>query len=324
MNRMTKSARRRVHPERPPVFVGAQFYWAMGGCAQALQSPSGTGLLQDSYRADGSTSTFKRTQRRLERPWINGLRAVSLKKCVNIESYGTGSVDRHSIRLADLLCFFSSLLKEMGCCSLRLQGADHLPILSLAEWQINRSVASPLSQIEQLEPIAGWSPTEQIFTDWTPRFENPSVALQTTFGLDGRTVGLYVAYYRNQDYSRKMVSSSNVMVTSSNPLWARVVSGSRQIVLGERSVAVRSAELRSTDTLRMVVWQWYWINGHLTSSDFVAKAYTALSRLTGQGDDSAVIFVYAPKEQGEGVLEDFVKAAEPAITSALSRTREKR
>lgn len=197
-------------------------------------------------------------------------------------------------------------------------------IWPLAEWQINRSVASPLTQVEQLEPITGWAPAKQIFADWTPRFENPSVALQTTFGSDGRTVGLYVAYYRNQDYNRKMVSSSNVMVTSSNPLWARVTSGFRQTVLGERSVAVRSAELRSTDTLRMVVWQWYWINGHLTSSDFVAKAYTALSRLTGQGDDSAVIFVYAPKEQGEVVLEDFVKAAEPAMTSALNRTREKR
>lgn len=197
-------------------------------------------------------------------------------------------------------------------------------IWPLAEWQINRRVVSPLTQIEQLEPIAGWSPTEQIFADWTPRFENPSSTLQATFGLDGRKVGLYVAYYRNQDYSRKMVSSSNVMVTSSNPLWARVASGSRQIVLGTKSVTVRSAELRSTDSLRMMVWQWYWINGHLTSSDFVAKAYTALSRLTAQGDDSAVIFVYAPKEQGEVVLEEFVKAAEPAITSVLNRTQEKR
>jgi len=199
-------------------------------------------------------------------------------------------------------------------------------IWPLAEWQIGRSVSTPLTQVELLEPIAGWSPTEQIFADWTPRFENPSAALQAAFGSGGRTVGLYVAYYRTQDYSRKMVSSSNVMVASSNPLWARVASGSRQLVLGEQSVTVRSAELRSTstDTLRMVVWQWYWINGHLTSSDFVAKAYTALSRLTGQGDDSAVIFVYAPKEQGEAVLEDFVKVAEPVITSALNRTWEKR
>ncbi len=197
-------------------------------------------------------------------------------------------------------------------------------IWPLTEWQIGRSGASPLTQVERLEPIPEWSPVEPLFTDWKPHFENPIAALQTAFGSDDRNVGLYVGYYRNQDYSRKMVSSSNVMVTSSNPQWARVASGSRQIILGEQSLAIRSAELRSTDTMRMVVWQWYWINGHLTSSDFVAKAYTAVSRLTGQGDDSAVIFVYAPKEQGEAVLDAFVKAAEPAITSALKRTREKR
>ena len=197
-------------------------------------------------------------------------------------------------------------------------------IWPLAEWQIDRSVASTLTQVEPLEPIPGWTPAEQIFSDWTPHFENPSTVLQATFGSDDRRVGLYVAYYRNQDYRRKMVSSGNVMVTASNPLWANVASGSHQIVYGERSLAVRSAELRSTDTLRMVVWQWYWVNGHLTSSDFVAKAYTALSHLAGQGDDSAVIFVYAPKEQGAVVLEDFVKAAEPAISNALNRTREKR
>ena len=197
-------------------------------------------------------------------------------------------------------------------------------IWPLAEWRIDRNVASPLTQVERLETIAGWSPAEQRFTDWAPHFENPSAAVQATFGSDGRTVGLHVAYYRNQDYSRKMVSSSNVMVTSSDPRWVRVASSSRQIVLGEQPLAVRSAELRAIDTQRLVVWQWYWINGHRTSSDFVAKAYTAWSRLTGQGDDSAVIFVYAPKEQGDAVLEAFVKTAEPAIASALNRSRETR
>ena len=68
----------------------------------------------------------------------------------------------------------------------------------------------------------------------------------------------------------------------------------------------------------------YWINGHQTSSDLIAKAYTALSRLVGDGDDSAVIFVYARKEQDDAEMEAFVKAAEPAIMNALDRTREKR
>jgi EpsI family protein len=110
-------------------------------------------------------------------------------------------------------------------------------------------------------------------------------------------------------------------------LWAKVAGGSRQIVFDQQSISIRTAELRSTDSVRMMVWQWYWVNGHLTSSDVKAKIYTALSRLTGQGDDSAVIIVYAPKEQaggGEAALEAFVNAAAPEIERALSRTRDKR
>ena len=196
-------------------------------------------------------------------------------------------------------------------------------IWPLAEWQIDHNVSPQVKQVETLQPIPGWLGIDR-FTDWEPRFENPSASLQSAYGAGDKTVGLYIGYYRNQDYSRKMVSSTNLMVTSSNHAWARVVSGVHQLELGGQSLAPRSAELRSSETLRMVVWQWYWVNGHLTSSDHVAKAYTALSRLTGQGDDSAVIFVYVPKEQGDAVLEAFVKAAEPAIANALSRTRDGR
>jgi EpsI family protein len=151
--------------------------------------------------------------------------------------------------------------------------------------------------------------------------------LRSGFSQDGQQVGLYLAYYRNQDYDHKLVSSSNVLVASSDPQWRRVDSGVRQIAFGEQPVQVRTAELRSGETSRMVVWQLYWINGYLTSSDYVAKAYTAFSRLLGRGDDSAVIIVYAPKElsgDADTVLQRFVVPAAAVIESALSRTREMR
>lgn len=194
-------------------------------------------------------------------------------------------------------------------------------IWPLAEWKIDRNLPPQVTQIAPLEEISGWHVSEP-FTDWAPRFENPSASLQNAFGADGRMVGLYIGYYRNQDYSRKLVSSANVMVASNDPQWLRVASASQDIDLGKQALVVRTAELRSTDTQHIKVWQWYWINRHQTSSNLVAKAYTALSRLVGDGDDSAVIFVYAPKEQGDAEMEAFVKAAEPAIMNALDRTRE--
>lgn len=200
-------------------------------------------------------------------------------------------------------------------------------IWPLGQWQIERSVPPQATRLEPLGPIAGWSASPETFADWSPRFENASDTLQTTFASEGRMVGLYLGYYRNQDASHKMVGSNNVLVTSTDSKWAKVGNGARQIALDRQSISIRTAELRYADASRMAVWQWYWVNGHLTASDFKAKAYTALSRLAGQGDDSAVIVVYAPKEQAvdsEAALEAFVHAAAPEIESVLSRTREKR
>ncbi len=89
---------------------------------------------------------------------------------------------------------------------------------------------------------------------------------------------------------------------------------------------VRTAELRGspvageTGAERLTVWQLYWVNGTLTSSDILAKAYTAFYSLLGRGDDSAVIIVYAPKgesNQGELALDAFMQSNTTTITAWL-------
>ena len=89
---------------------------------------------------------------------------------------------------------------------------------------------------------------------------------------------------------------------------------------------MRTAELRGAPVTgavkddRLVIWQIYWINGTLTASDVLAKAYAAGYSLIGKGDDSAVILVYAPKGdagQGEKVLEDFLSTNMPCIRKLL-------
>ena len=198
-------------------------------------------------------------------------------------------------------------------------------IWPLAQWKIERIVPPQIARIETLGPIAGWPVSAATFAEWSPVYDNPSATLQYTFETeDGKRAGLYLGYYRNQDYSRKLVSSNNILVRSNDVQWAKVKSGSRQITLDRQSVSARTAELRSSDSSRIVVWQWYWVDGYRTASGFKAKAYTALSRLMGRGDDSAVIIVYAPKEDaggGEAALEAFVQSATPEIERVLGQTR---
>jgi exosortase A len=200
------------------------------------------------------------------------------------------------------------------------------------------AAAGPLAfvAIEQTERAAepnladltlptGWSEAAPI-TSWKPAYANASVERQATYAQEDKPVGLYVGYYRNQDHQRKLVTSTNVLVASSDPAWS-VISGEREnVILDGMPLGVRTAELLRTDTTdqRLVVWQWYWIDGKLTASDIEAKLLTAIARLRGRGDDSAVIILYAHKESATDCLPAFAMQAIGSINQMLDATRETR
>jgi len=192
-----------------------------------------------------------------------------------------------------------------------------------AERQLAHATGGSLSRMASLEAIDGWQPTPSALNEWRPRFGDYAASTQASFENGGHLAGLFLAYYRNQDQQHKMVSSMNVLVTNDDPVWAKVAGGTREISFNQQPIQVSTTQLRGPGGIRLVVWQWYWVNGQWTSSDALVKAYTALSRLTGKGDDSAVIVLYAPQGQageGDAVLADFARAAGPAVSSALQQT----
>ena len=185
--------------------------------------------------------------------------------------------------------------------------------------------ASP-PQLGHLTLPAVWTEAPP-FADWKPVYANPSAVLQEIFSNGDKKVGIYIAYYRNQDYERKLVTSTNVLAVSNDPVWSVLSRGRSTIHLGDTLLDVRSADLLGKKIgleTRLVVWQWYWVNGRLTSNDIEAKLLTALFRLRGMGDDSAVIMLYAPAEAAQASLAAFAKSAGPNIDALLTRTRETR
>lgn len=212
-----------------------------------------------------------------------------------------------------------------GLLSVAMMTIAVLALWPFAEWQIERNVPPDVPRIETIGAIPGWNDSPESLVEWKPHYENASSSTQAEYLADGKKVGLYLAYYRNQGTDRKMVTSTNVLVPTNDPYWLQVVKGRRKIASGGETIDVRTAELRGANASRLMVWQWYWVNGRLMASDSLVKAWTAFSRLTGQGDDSAAIFVYAPMDMADGsdaALESFVRAAGPAIEKALGRTRE--
>jgi exosortase A len=211
----------------------------------------------------------------------------------------------------------------------KLWGVALAVLAATAVWKlafvaIEHADAAVPAHIAPVTASGGWKPSGQADGKWRPHFENPATELNQIFS-DGTTrVGLFVAYYRNQHYGSKLVSSDNVLVKGKDPQWVQVKNGVRTVTVGSERVAVRTAELRGSHDERLIAWQWYWVNGRLTASDYRAKAYTALSRLQGRGDDSAAVLVYT-RDTGAGgaekALEAFIGAAGAQIASTLHETR---
>lgn len=201
----------------------------------------------------------------------------------------------------------------------------------IALWAMDQGEkASPASLTAPAALASEWRAVAPFTAAFKPAFQNPSAEINSTYASQGRPVGLYLGYYRHQNYSRKLVSSNNVLVASNDPQWAQVATASRDVVLEGKPVTLRTAELRGAglteqaNASRLAVWQVYWINGTLTSSDYLAKIYGAFYQLMGRGDDSAVIVVYAPKDQAgndQAALESFLRINYAAINELLMQVR---
>ncbi|HEY8711130.1 MAG TPA: exosortase A [Burkholderiaceae bacterium] len=193
-----------------------------------------------------------------------------------------------------------------------------------------RSGAPP--QLARVSPLSGgWQASSDPMPSWKPAFQNPTADLTSTYSLQGRDVGVYIGYYRAQDYRRKLVSSDNELVQSKDPVWAQVApAGSHRLKVLGQALTVRTAPLRGVVRFgmpeqRLEVWQLYWVGGRLTASDVWAKIYGVVGRLLGHGDDSAVIVLYTRQEQSGGapaLLESFAQANLGAIVAQLRNARD--
>lgn len=162
--------------------------------------------------------------------------------------------------------------------------------------------------------------------DWQPRFANPSAEQHSVYRSPDGWVGLYIAYYQNQSFKRKLVTSTNVLATSNDPRWQIIPHSSASTAFNGTEQRIREVELldkNSSAEHRYIVWQWYWINGHLTNSDIEAKWLTAWAMLTGNGDDSAVVIVYAPKAGASNTMNAFTNELGTEMLRCLAEAKQK-
>ena len=192
-----------------------------------------------------------------------------------------------------------------------------LPLEAGVERQApERTAAGPVA----VAGADGWIPSPDAVATWKPRYKGFASEFQQTFRKDGRDVGLYVAYYRNQEKGRELVTSSNALVAADDWYWRRMASGSDGADWAGRHVSVDTAEVKG-ERVRLEVFRLFWVDGDTTSSEYLAKARLAWARLSGRGDDAALVVMYTPMQDAgsdaRATLRAFASSMSPAIEQAL-------
>lgn len=189
---------------------------------------------------------------------------------------------------------------------------------------LQRQVPSSAPNVAAVLPAGGWTPSTAPATPWKPHYRGQAWDLQQEFERDGRIAGLYVAYYRGQSKGRELVTSGNQLITMEDMRWKRHERLSDAVDWSGRTVdAPRARIAGAAETLDVI--PLLWVAGRVTSSEYVAKALLAWSKLTGAGDDAALIVFYASSGSGgpdpAATLREFAQAMTPGIARALDAVR---
>ncbi|MEJ5897924.1 exosortase A [Aquabacterium sp. G14] len=228
----------------------------------------------------------------------------------------------------------ASTLAGVGCAVLALLvvGLPHV-----MNWQLQTKVQTGAVQWQSVSARAGWQLTPPP-AEWTPAFEAANAQSHTGWvNAAGERVGLHLSYYRGQNYERKLVSSTNVLVRSQDKAWSQVSGDAVATQLEGAPLTVQRAVLREqgatlhAESPRLLVWQFFWVDGRVTASTAKAKLWGAWQKFKGQGDDGAIVVIYAPVPTGadqdagqrvaEATLQAFLRDQGPAVLTALRATQ---
>jgi len=206
-------------------------------------------------------------------------------------------------------------------------------------WQLSRGDAAQpvLALPATLGPWQGSTTPDDDASRWKPAFANPSAVAERRYTQGGSEVRVWVGYYRNQTFERKLVTSTNALTDGAHDApWAVANSGATTAAAGLVSAPFRTADVRrvqelgASDATRLRVWQVYWVGGAWTTSDARAKLSLAADKLLGRGDDGAVVLLSTPFVLGEpaagadNLLRSFVEQQLAPLQQTLDSTRGRR
>ncbi|MFM9882038.1 MAG: exosortase A [Burkholderiales bacterium] len=163
-----------------------------------------------------------------------------------------------------------------------------------------------------------WRVVDAVDSSWRPVLPGARMESRTALMRGNERAGVHIAwFYGEQDGAKsKLVSSQNVLADQQRN-WRTIDRGAATIPWGGGTRSVRR-DLLANDVEQIAVYSFYWIAGFSTSSDLLASAMLAVSRLVLFRNDAAMVLIYAHVgPTGASPLGGFATDASASIDEAL-------
>lgn len=143
---------------------------------------------------------------------------------------------------------------------------------------------------------------------WRPVVETPDIERFATYRRGGDTVFVVLAFYETQRQGAKAVSAIGRMADDHQ--WTRVADATVPAEIDGKPRSIVATRARSQLDGNRLIWNWYWIGGHVTANRLFAKLLQAEAMLLEGRRSAAIIAVATPYTddpvRAAGVLGEFM------------------
>ena len=166
--------------------------------------------------------------------------------------------------------------------------------------------------------MGGWAVLENASDDWKPIYHG-AITRKNAYQKNDKQVHVFVGYYPGQEQGEELINRLN-RITNMD-VWHMGYSRARSLQIGDQDVMEQMLEKDNGE--KRLVWYWYHVAGHRTTSIYEAKLLQIMGLLTGTAR-SFVIAVAAgfedSPENTRKVLEDFIVESESSIARMIEET----
>ena len=159
----------------------------------------------------------------------------------------------------------------------------------------------------------GWEGPFNKVIAWGPRFRGANKVVTGTYKFNDKKINIYIAYYYKQGQGNEMISDGNSLYSSDwHKIWSTVKSSNN---MSMRKLLIAAGEKR------MILRQWYLVDGVSVASPIIAKIYESRSRLLSRYRGSYAVILgidtSADSIQTDNTINAFIADMWPAIRKKL-------